>query len=136
MSTLTGRGLPSTGPNLIYTDNGQRCYAYSGKVTCTDTETDLINSITGPDPIKVRIAFSYAESTQGDNIRYRIRLGDGSNPDNIIWEHTIDHSFAPYQYPATIHLILPPTTEIKLTAQNTTDTSNQLNLVVLAGKVV
>ena len=136
MTTPTGRGLPATGLHLIYTDDGKHMYGYSGGVECDDTETDLINAITGPAPIRAHVVFSYFETTQGDNIRYRIRLGEGGNIDNVILEFTVDHSLAQYQYPASIHVILPHTTRVRLTAQNATDTSSQLNGCMITGKTV
>jgi len=54
MTTTTGRGLPVTGPTLIFTENGKYAYAFSGLVLTEDgalTATAL-EFTTGKKPIK------------------------------------------------------------------------------------
>jgi len=37
--TTTGRGIAVTGPKLIYTEDGNHCYAYSGSIEVEDGTT-------------------------------------------------------------------------------------------------
>ena len=118
------------GPSKSLSIYGDRLSAMSGGVECNNNETDLIDTTTGEYVTIAEVLFSYAESTQGDNMLYRIRFND-----IVVWQHTRDHSTVNYAYPNPIIILIPPLTAVRLTAQNATDTSSQTNLVVMTGRI-
>ena len=128
--TKLGSNAQFTGTNKSLSIYGDRLSAMSGAIECDNNETDLINTTTGKYVTIADVLFSYAETTQGDNMLYRIRLNGIE-----VWQHTRDHSTVNYAYPNAIKILIPPLTEVRLTCQNATDTSNQSNLVVMTGRV-
>jgi len=119
------------GGNQAFSIYGNQIAGNSGLVAVDNTETDLLNSKTGKYYAKVKVLFSYGISTlDGDNYVYRIRFNGV-----VVWQHIVDHSLAQYSFLSMIPIILPPNTEVRCTAENTTDTTEHNQIVTLAGKV-
>ena len=109
---------------------GDHIYGYSGAVACPqDTETDLINHTTGSYYCTLKISFSNAEdATTGNNIINRIRLNDG-----LIWQQQVDHSLSQYETVEFLNIVVPPYTNLRITAEDKNGATDQL--VIAAGKI-
>ena len=111
---------------------GKHIYATSGIVSVNGTETDLINSDTGNFYCTMKVTFgSGVIVDDSDDFTYRIRFNG-----EIIWQYTQDHSDAHYAWPSTLHIIIPPYTSVRFTAENTTDNTSHDQVVIAAGKIV
>jgi len=128
-------GLPpdastaSTGLGLRYLGNW--IYGYSGAVGADDSETDLINAISGSGIIVAEVMFRYAGiNPEGDNYVYRVRLNG-----QMILSYLVDQTLENYAARHLAPVIIPPFTEIRLTAENTTDTSTHSQAALLTGRV-
>ena len=123
---------PVVTPNALnFTPDNKRVYAYSGIVSVNGTETDLINSETGTYYCIMKVAFGSGVIVDDtDDFTYRIRFNG-----EIIWQHTQDHSDAQYTWPSTLHIIIPPYTRVRLTAENTTDNTSHNQIVTMTGRV-
>jgi len=105
--TGTGRGLPVTGPKLIYTEDGKHAYAYSGLVqsaSSSSADIECLNFQTGPDPIHVR--FDYGTDYGGNNDMYIEILLNGIS----IWKTNNTTSNTINDQP--IKFIIPPLTTL------------------------
>ncbi len=66
MTTTTGRGLAVTSPKLIYTEDGKRCYSWSGSVTASGGSTEtLLEFTTGNEYVVGELSFT--ENERGSN---------------------------------------------------------------------
>ena len=110
---------------------GDHIYATSGIVSVDGTETDMINSETGNFYCTMKVTFgSGVIVDNSDDFTYRIRFND-----IIIWQNTQDHSDAHYAQPGSLHIIIPPFTIVRFTAENTTDNSSHDQIVIGSGRI-
>jgi len=122
LGTFTG-----TGSSVSWIND--RIYGYSGIIGVTDTEADLIKFQSGKGYIKAKVQFNYPTS-DGDNFIYRIYFNN-----QVVQAYVIDHS-ALYGYQnSVIHLIIPPLTEVKLTADNQGSSSARSQCVSITGRI-
>jgi len=119
------------GPDTLqYTQDNLRCYAFSGKVACDDTQTILLNFLTGSGVIIARLDFGTGSVSNRD-MMWQVFLDDievysyvssgtnqaGANPQN------------------TIDIILPPFTQVKVTSENQSDDNSENQYCILTGRV-
>ena len=118
-----------TGLGIRYV--GEFAYAYSGAVGCDNSETDLINATSGTGIILGQVMFRYVgTSPEGDNYVYRIRLNG-----ELILSYLVDQTLENYAARHLAPIIIPPFSILRLTAQNTTDTSTHNQATTLTGRV-
>jgi len=124
---------PVTTPNALnFTPDNKGVYAYSGLVAVTDSETNLVSGSTNSEYLQCKILFSYgADTVVSDDYIYRIRLND-----IVIWQIRVPHVEAHYQQAVNINIIIPPFTDVRLTAENATDGSAHNQIVIMAGSAV
>jgi hypothetical protein len=121
--------VAATGLGIRYVGNW--IYGYSGAVGADDSETDLINANSGSGIIVAEVMFRYAgTSPEGDNYVYRIRLNG-----EIVLSYLVDQTLENYAARHLAPIIIPPLTEVRLTAQNTTDGSTHNQAALLTGRV-
>jgi len=122
-------GIAGTSKSLVTI--GNHIYATSGIVSVDGTETNLINSDTGNFYCTMKVTFgSGVIVDDSDDITYRIRFNG-----EIIWQNTQDHSDAHYAQPGSLHIIIPPFTTVRFTAENTTDNTSHDQIVIGSGRV-
>ena len=119
--------VAATGLGIRYI--GDHCYAYSGLVECTDTETDLLNTVTGSGYILCNLQFNYV-SDSGNNFNFKAYL-NGS----IVQAYFLTAAEAYTEPDNLIPLLIPPNSILRCTAQNAS-TSTGLDMVIsLTGRV-
>ena len=121
--------IASTGKGIRYIQDW--AYAYSKPVGVADTETTLLEFVSGTGLIKCEVIFQYA--TQGNHdFQYKIYLNElevfNQFLENIAGDNKVKFLFA-------IPLIIPPFTKVKCTAQNITATDIESQAVNLVGRV-
>ena len=120
----------STGKGIRYI--GDYCYAYSGAVSVSNTETDLLNFTTGSGLIVGRLQFRYATAGTaeiGEDFTFRLYL----NQEFIMSSRgKADTEWFAEQY---VKLILPPNTLVKVTTENVTDSDSRGMAALLTGRV-
>ena len=131
MTTTTGRGLAVTSPKIIYTGDGKRCYAYSGDIGVTNSEVVLLEATTTNHVIKGKIQFSY-NANASDNYKYKIYFNGV-----VVFGYFVGHGSAEGSgYPDTpVYVIIPPNTDLKVTAENISSGSDLAQNAVLTGRV-
>jgi len=113
VTTTTGRGLAVTGPKLIYTDDGTRCYAYSGVINASGETTYLEDSTTSS-YIECEIQ-ALTDQANGDDFNIKFYL----NGIIVGVAHAFFFSNATYVVGAAKwKLLIPPHTDFKVTIQN------------------
>ena len=117
----TGLGLRYIGKDHVY--------AYSGTLGATDTETDLLNTVSGSGYILGSVQFNQEEAGSND-YKYRIRLND-----IIIQSYIVTGSIGASEADNIIPVLIPPFTHLRCTAQNLTGGSGYSQIVSLTGRV-
>ena len=108
---------------------GNNVYAYSGAVSCPNSETDLINATTGNYYMVAQVQFSGATSSiVTEDIYYRIRLNG-----ELIMLQLQDQSAINYAQRNNINLLVPPYTQLRLTGESASTARDQV--VVVVGKI-
>ena len=117
--------FPLGGLNQI---NGH-VYAYSGVRAVDDTETDMLRFTTNTEALKVQIQFNYPTS-DGDDFLYKVYFNG-----LVVQSYQIDHSKLYGYQNSVIYLIIPPNTEVKLTADNIGSSSARSQCASITGRV-
>ena len=115
-----GKGL-----NII----GRYAYAYSGGISTNNNETDLLDFETGSEVLDSVVYCGTLTST--DDFRFVIYInGEASFFVQIL-------ASANYGMPrnATMPMVLPPFSNVRITAQNTTDTTAHDACATVTGKI-
>ena len=119
--------IASTGKGIRYIGNW--AYAYSGAVTVTNTETDLLNFTSGSGLIDATIQFNYAVNS-GDDFQYKVYFNDVEVQGYIV------ANAGQYTSPDNrIKLVIPPFTLVRCTADNIEGSTGRLQIVSLTGRV-
>lgn len=104
-------------------------YGYSGPVSITDTETDLLNTTSGSGLIDAIIQFNYAVNS-GDDFQYKVYFNDVEVQSYIV------ANAGQYTSPDNrMRLVIPPFTAVRCTAQNIEGSTGRLQIVSLTGRV-
>lgn len=118
-----------TGSALQFTNDNKHAYAYSGVKSVDDNETTLLEVSTNSEYINAHIQFNYVASANQD-FTYKIYFNDV-----IVQQYNVGNSVIYTSPDNFLYVVIPPFTDVKLTAQNISD-STQLNQIVsLTGKV-
>jgi len=114
------------GPNKGLSIVGDYFYAYSGIVSINNVETTLLEFQT-PKIICVGSWRGDYYTDDSDDIRFVVLFNN-----QIVSSATFTSNKPPVDF---YHIIIPPLTAVKVTAQNITDTSAQDVLVSTTGRV-
>jgi len=121
---------PVVTPNAInYTPDNLRCYAYSGTIAVTNTETALLSFETISGYVVAKFQFNFIANSV-DNFRYRIKFNS-----DIIQSYHVGGSNIYTEPDNVLNLIIPPFTSVTATAQNVSDTESHLHIISMVGKV-
>ena len=126
---VTGGGNPAgTGTALNYVLN--RVYAYSGGISTNGNETDLLNFSTGNEVLHTTVYVSSLTST--DAFQFNVYING---------EVSFFAKFmagANYGMPRNVEMpmLLPPFSEVRITAQNVTDTTSHDCCATVTGVIV
>jgi len=115
---------------INFTPDNKRCYAYSGVMGVTNTEKTMIQFQTNSEYLIAKVLFSYVDNDTED-YRYRIYFNDVVV--QAILQGRKDYDFS-YEY--AVPMIIPPFTDVKLTAQNVDNANERSQLVSLTGKAI
>jgi len=136
MTTTTGRGLAVTSPKLIYTEDGQYTYAYSGLSASSTTETNLLEFITGHEAILGSFTF-----TGGAKLTTAVTLGNTS-----VWRITFNDDIIALIKTETINedmpsseifkIILPPLTQVTVGLISDQNDGAIFNSTAFTGRVI
>jgi len=109
---------------------GNYFYSYSGAVGVPNVETDLINTQSASGYIKSIMQVSYGPP-ESDNMTYKIYFNG-----IIVLQFSMSGSVDSGNWQTMIyHLIIPPYTTVRITAQNTTSTTERIQTAIITGRV-
>jgi hypothetical protein len=120
--TSTGKGL---------TIIGDCCYAYSGELSADDNETIYLLFQTGKEIIKGTLQFN-ATNELSQEFRYRIYFNGLQVQSYLAGNNAPDYRSKP---DTPIPLVIPPLTEVKVTAINLDDSVSGSQICSLTGRV-
>jgi len=120
--------VAGTGLELNYIQD--KCFAYSGAIGVPNSETTLIETQSGSGVIDAIIQCAYG-TPDSDNMQYKIyfngvivmQVGVSGAVDQGNWQTML------------YHFVIPPYTNIKITAQNTTSVTERIQTAIITGKV-
>tara|TARA_R100001530_G_scaffold135178_1_gene111745 strand:+ start:697 stop:1095 length:399 start_codon:yes stop_codon:yes gene_type:complete len=126
-----------TGSNAIFTGTGQEivyvkdfCYAYSGVIgNIGSSEATMCVFQTPKAVITGKVLFNYVDNDTED---YRYRIYFNGQIVQAILQGRRDYDFT---YENAIPLVIPPLTEVKLTAQNIDNSNERAQIVSFTGRV-
>jgi len=124
----SSQNVASAGKELNYI--GSHCYAYSGEVSVDNTETNLLDFISGKEYIiaKVQIGSKAAES---DDYEFKIYFND-----IVVFSNTFHQQGATYVDIANwLPLIIPPLTGVKMSLDNIATSNSRIWTVGLTGQL-
>jgi len=105
-------------------------YALSGAVGVPNSETILLDTITGAGVLDAIIQCSYGPP-ESDNMQYKIYFND-----IIVMQFSISGAVDSGNWQSMLyHFIIPPLTKIKITAQNTTSVTERIQTASITGRV-
>ena len=142
MALVGGGGAPNvagsnpagTGTTLNYI--GNRVYAYSGAIACSDSEKTLLDFTTGSELLVAKIKVAVATPSQeNDTMRFIFEMDGTIVYRSLIWSG-ISGTAGYISNRETVNVVLPPFTHFKVLGENVTDASSRQLAVVIAGKVV
>ena len=120
---------PVVTPNALnFTPDNKHAYAYSGVMGITNTETTMIEFNTNSEYLKGKVLFSYVDNDTED-YRYRIYLNDTIV--QVILQGRKDYDFM-FEY--AIPIIIPPFSNVKLTAQNIDNSNSRTQIASLTAE--
>ena len=124
-ATFTG-----TGKHLTYLGDSW-CYAYSGEIATADSEVTYLLFQSGKGIIKGAVQFN-ATNELAQEFRYRIYFNGIEVQSYLAGNNAPDYRAKP---DAIIPLIVPPLTEVKLTAINLDDSVSGTQICSFIGRV-
>ena len=118
--TTTGRGIAVISPKLIYTEDGKRCYAYSGEVIVNaDTVTCLLftSSASGYIMAEFTQSVNYGQIGNGKFVGFNIQFNGIKVIENF--SSTRNYGDNESNQPDTVRILIPPNTTV--TTQGVSD---------------
>ena len=103
---------------ILFTPDNKHAYAMSGIVGVNATEKTLIEFNTYSEYLKAEVLL-YNESGSGDDFRYKVKFND------IVVVSTYSNSGNDFLLDTPIRIIIPPFTNIKITADNISADTNR-----------
>jgi len=130
MTTTTGRGIAVTGPKLIFTEDGNHCYAYSGAITMASANTEYaaLEFTSGSDYIIGDVDFRNVTINTNNNTVAKWYLND-----KLVFQAESESSETATPGLKGV-IIIPPLTKFKMTVQ--ADGSGIITLGTFTGRVV
>jgi len=115
------------GPELQYTQDNLRCYAYSGIVLVADAPaTSLLSFTSGSGFIMANFQFNFGQETS-EKFEYVINFNSVQVQEYLQEGQQNPHNLIP--------LIIPPFTTVQATAQNKSSSNERLMFCTLTGRV-
>jgi hypothetical protein len=125
--TKTGSNAQFTSTGKTLTTIGDHVYGYSGVLSCDDNTKTMMQFNTGKHYIKGKVQFSYV-TPENQDFQYTIKFNG-----LVVQRYNVIRGLEPYT--KTIFLIIPPLTEVTLTAQNVSDSAQIDQIVSITGKI-
>ena len=119
---------PNKGLSII----GSHCYAYSGITAVNNNETSLLEFSVGSEYVVGKLQLTNASDTAKDS-RYKIYLNE-----QIIYQYGTDVSgeYGSEEDPdPPLNIIVPPFTRVKISAQNSEDSTTINQVAIFTGRV-
>jgi len=113
---------------IQFTNDNKFAYAYSGIVGVDSTEETLIEFDTNSEYLDSKILM-FNESGSGDDFRYKVKLND------IVVVSMYANSGNDFLLDTPIIMIIPPFTNVKITADNISSGTNRNHTANFYGKV-
>ena len=112
MTTTTGRGLAVTGPKLIYTSDGKRCYAYStqGSSLTSNAYSETLNFTSGDEYIVGKLtcfAPVDANPASGALSNYKVSFNG-----EVVFYINLDSAQEDHPAQAVVPMLIPPLTTV------------------------
>jgi len=105
-------------------------YALSGAIGVPNSETTLLNSTTGAGVWDAIVQVSYG-TPDSDNMQYKIYFNEV-----IVMQFSMSGAVDQGNWQTMLyHFIIPPLTQVKVTAQNTTSVSERIQTASITGRV-
>jgi len=124
---ISASGLSHT---YIGSGDNQYFYSYSGAKGVPNVETDLINTQSASGYIKSIMQVSYG-TPDSDNMQYKIYFNG-----IIVMQFSMSGAVDQGNWQTMIYyLIIPPYTTVRITAQNTTSTTERIQTAIITGRV-
>ena len=125
-SAKISTGFTGTGKGLSYV--GNHCFAFSGAVATSNSEVEQLNFTTGKDYIKIRLYPTMLQNTNA-NYRWLVKI-NGQAVSNV----STESQYARYAF-IYVDFVIPPNTNVVVTATNIEDTSTNDVGSFISGKV-
>ena len=123
----------STGLNLNYI--GDYAYAYSGAISCSDSEKELLNFTTGSGLLVAKIKFAVATpGPENDNMRVIFELNGIVVYRSLLFSGTGGTFYQSHR--EKVDVIIPSYSHWRVLGENVTDASGRQIAVILSGKVI
>ena len=118
---------PSTS-SIRYISN--YAYALSGAIGVTNSETTLLDIVTGSGVWKAIVQVAYG-TPDSDNMQYKIYFNEV-----IVMQFSMSGAVDQGNWQTMLYnFIIPPLTKVKVTAQNTTSVSSRVQTASITGRV-
>ena len=125
-------GVASAGQGLSYIED--RVYAYSGAVSCSNSETTLLDFTTQQGTIIAKIKFAVATpGEENDKMRVIFELNG-----TIVYRSILYSGIGGTVYQSnreTVNVVIPPNSHFRVLGENITDAPSRQLAVIIAGKV-
>jgi len=119
---------PVTTPNAInFTPDNKRAYAYSGSINVDNNEGNILEFQTNSEYLKVKFQPVYFTISTSDDATFKVKF-------NGLSVFLMQLSDSTYRNAIPIHLIIPPFTDVIITAYNSTDSSTIAVGATITGK--
>ena len=129
-----GSNPAGTGSSLNYVLD--RVYAYSGAISCSDSERTLLDFTTGSELIVAKIKVAVATAGQeNDTMRFIFEMDGTIVYRSLIWSG-ITGTPGYISNRETVSVVLPPFTHFRVLGENITDADGRQLAVVIAGKII
>ena len=132
--TILGAGNAFTGTAQALDIYGDFCAGYSGVISVTGTETDLLSFTSGSYIAVVKVQFNYPGATgggtTGDDCLYKIRFNE-----NVVQSHMVDSASGGNSPQEPVYMVIPPYTEVRCTAENTTSGAARSQCCGITGRI-
>jgi len=131
MTTTTGRGIAVTGPQLIFSEDGSRCYAFSGQHTLNNSTATHFEFAPHKHLIEGQYQITYDMTNMDNN---RMSGFDIYFNDVLVVELKSTYQDGEATVPLPFYFSIPPLTAVKIIA-STQLPSNLPSFGVFLGKV-
>ena len=121
-------GQTVSGNALQFTNDNKKAYAFSGVLGVDATEANLLEFNTNSEYLNAKVQI-YNESGSADDFRYKIKYND------ITIVATYSNSGSTGLRDTPFYVIIPPFTNVKVTADNISANTNRNHTAVVTATV-